>query len=337
MSGPARAIATALALLALATAPRLAGQSASGVVTSLTLFAGTPDGLWQTGDWGATWQPAESRTSGVSLEPLREAKAILPTGPRVYAGGVGGVFVSDDFGLTWSRFAEDETVLALLPSRYPQSDPTVFIGTSGGLLKTTDGGKTLVRTALTGTPVFRLEWPGPALVVGCGRGVMVSSDAGTSFSGPGTGLPEGAVRALALSSFFQVDPVLFAGLTGHGVFRSPDAGKSWQPAGLEGREINDLVWLGPLLYAATDQGVQRSEDLGRTWMPLGSGLRGLARRLLFPLAPDSGAVIFVGTADGVFRSDDGGLNWRASGMKGQQVLALATFPAPERSPGRPRK
>jgi photosystem II stability/assembly factor-like uncharacterized protein len=163
--------------------------------------------------------------------------------------------------------------------------------------------------------------------------VLVSTDAGATTQPPGTGLPEGAeLRALAVSSFFQVDPVLFAGFRGAGVYRSADAGATWAFAGLQGREVNDLAWLGPVLYAATDVGVLRTEDLGKTWTPLGLGLKGRINRLLFPLLPDSGAVVFAATDEGVFRSEDAGLNWRFSGMKGENVIAIATFPAPERLP-----
>lgn len=324
-----------LALLLAAQGP--APGAADAVVTSLTVFAGTPGGLFWTKDWGASWEPAAARPSGASLAELRDVRALLPVGPLVYAGGRGGGYLSHDFGLTWTRFAEQEQVLAILPSRYPQADPTVFLGTERGLLKSEDAGKQWKPTALLATPIHRIEWPGPALVVASGRGVAISYDAGASFASAGPGLPEGPVRALALSSFFQVDPVLFAAAEQGGVFRSPDAGKTWLPAGLAERRILDLVWLGPMLYAAGEGGVFRSEDLGRSWRPLGQGLGGRVQRLLFPLAPDSGAVAFAASDQGVFRSDDGGVSWRASGLNGESVLSLATFPAPERSPARRRR
>jgi hypothetical protein len=175
--------------------------------------------------------------------------------------------------------------------------------------------------------VGRLEWPGPALVVATGRGVMVSMDGGASFTGPGTGLPEGAVLSIAVSSLFAADPVMFAGTVAEGVFRSRDGGKTWSPAGLDGQQISDLVWLGPFLYAATGVGVQRSEDLGRTWVTLADGLEGRpVYRLLFPLAPASGAEIFAATDRGVWRSADGGLRWQRAGLSGRVVLSLGTFP-----------
>jgi len=248
------------------------------------------------------------------------------------------VLLSEDFGVAWSEVALGTPVLAVLPSRYPQSDPTVFAGTSSGLLRSDDAGRNFRPTSLTGTPVNRLEWPGPALVVATGRGVLISEDAASTFAPPGQGLPAGEVRALALSSFFAVDPVLFAGVGTAGVFRSRDGGRTWRASGLDGDTVHDLVWLGPILYAATDRGLFRSEDAGEKWAPLGEGLSGRAAlRLMFPLAPGSGAEAFVGTDDGVYRTTDGGLHWVKSGLPGERILSLATFPPPAPSPGGRRK
>lgn len=344
---PHRAAALAVALslglrptgaLGQTPAPR-PSASLEPVVTSLTIFAGTKETLWRTKDWGSTWERVSGLPSTAGLAPLSDVRAIHPSGPRVYAGGVGGVCTSDDFGVTWTRFAEGNTVLAILPSRYPQSDATVFLGTTRGLLKTLDGGKTFQATAIQGAPVRRIEWPGPALVVATDGGVLVSPDAGETALPPGRGWPDaGEVRGLVVSSYFQVDPVIFAGLEGRGVYRSSDGGKTWLSAGLPGRDVNDLAWLGPILYAATNAGLQRSEDLGETWVPLKEGPGGRVNRLLFPLLPDSGAVVFAATDGGVFRSEDGGLNWRFSGMKDEDVLSIATFAAAERiTPSRPRK
>jgi photosystem II stability/assembly factor-like uncharacterized protein len=331
----ATTVLTAWAAAAAAQAPT-PQPTIEPVVTTLTLFAGTAETLWRTKDWGSTWE----RVAGLGkakLQPLTDVRAIYPTGPRVYVGGRGGLAVSDDFGVTWTRLFEAETVLCVLPSRYPQADPTVFLGTPRGLLKTVDG-VTLLPTAVEGVPIRRLEWPGPALIVASDRGVDVSSDAAKTVLPQGKGLPAGEPRALVVSTFYQVDPVMFVGLQG-GLYRSPDGGATWHFAGLAGREVNDLAWLGPILYAATDSGVMRSEDLGKTWTTLKEGISGRVNRLLFPLLPDSGAVVFAATDHGVFRSEDAGLNWRFSGMKGENVIAIATFPAQERAnpPSRPRR
>jgi photosystem II stability/assembly factor-like uncharacterized protein len=216
------------AVFALAQGP-VGPTSAAPVVTTLTIFAGAAEGLWRSRDWGGTWEPVEA-TKGRAA-PSGAVRSIHPLGPRVYVGAERHVLVSDDFGETWTALGVPGLVLAVLPSRYPQADPTLFVGTTEGLLKSPDAGRTFDRPALAGIPVGRLEWPGPALVVATGRGVMVSMDGGASFTGPGTGLPEGAVLSIALSSFFVADPVIFAGTVADGVFRSRNGGKTWSPAG----------------------------------------------------------------------------------------------------------
>ena len=87
-----------------------------------------------------------------------------------------------------------------------------------------------------------------------------------------------------LSSFFAVDPVIFAAPASGGVYRSADGGKTWAPAGLADEKVGDLVWLGPFLYAAADGGLFRSEDAGTTWTRLGS-YEGRCRPPALPAGP----------------------------------------------------
>lgn len=321
-------VAAALSLLVGGTSlPARAQVAVQGpTVTSLTIFAGTGTGLWRSRTWGGSWE----RVTAPAIQSAGAIRCILAMGPRVYAGGDGGLFVSEDFGETWSVSYSESQVLGVMPSRYPQADPTVFLATPRGLLRSEDAGRSFRPTSLADTTVHRIEWPGPALVLATARGIITSKDGGGSFSGPGAGLPEGSIEAFAVSSFFSVDPVLFAAPHDGGVFRSADGGSSWHPAGLEGRAVSDLVWLGPFLYAGTDAGVFRSENLGKTWSPLNEGLAGRsATRLLFPLAPAAGAEAFLATNRGVYWTGDGGAHWRASGLEGEAVSALGTFPPPD--------
>lgn len=329
MRAPLAWLAGLAALVALAAAIGRPPAASAQVVTSLMLFAGTGEGLHRSSDWGLTWSRVEGRVSGVRLEGLGPARAVMLLPTQVWVGGE-GIFVSEDFGDVWARRSGTTGVRVLLASRWPQSDPTMFAGTGSGLLRSRDGGRTFEPTALAGASVHRIEWPGPALVVASDQGVTVSLDEGRSFSGPGPGLPAGPVRAIALSGYFSADPVLFAAPASGGVFRSSDGGASWRDSGLPGEPVGDLVWLGPFLYAAGDNGFYRSQDAGATWSRLAAS-PGKVARLLFPLAPAAGLEAFLATASGLFRTPDAGEHWQPAGFAGEDVLTVATFPAPEPS------
>jgi photosystem II stability/assembly factor-like uncharacterized protein len=330
-----RYLLAALCVGALLAAAPGSGQQGA-IVTSLTLFAGTAEGLWRSTDWAGSWERVVGRTSGVRLDGLGAARAIVPLANQVWLGGDGGLYVSEDFGDTWAPVSLTSGIREILLSRWPIADPTVFVGTGGGLLRSRDGGRSFEPTALVSAAVHRLEWPGPALVVASDRGLLVSKNEGAGFVGPGQGLPEAPVRAMALSSFFAVDPMLFVAPASGGVYRSSDGGETWTASGLSGEAVGDLVWLGPFLYAAGENGFYRSQDTGESWTRLAAS-PGRPSRLMFPLAPAAGIEAFLATDRGLFRTKDAGEHWAPAGFAGQEVLTVATFPPPELSAGKKSK
>ncbi|HXY38119.1 MAG TPA: hypothetical protein VEQ10_00530 [Vicinamibacteria bacterium] len=327
----------AAVLAAVLVASSAAPQPHPGALTTLTLFAGTADGLWRSQDWGRSWDRVRGRVAaGVRLDEIGAARSIRPLGARVWLSADAGLYVSDDFGETWTALATTTGARVLLLPRYPEADLTVFVGTESGLLRSRDGGRTFSPTGLVGAAVHRLEWPGPALVAAGDRGVLVTRDEGVHFAGPGAGLPEGPVRAIAVSSFFAVDPVLFAAPASGGVYRSPDGGDTWTAAGLGGERVRELAWLGPFLYAAAESAFFRSTDAGRTWDRL-SASPGRPACLLFPLGAGGGPEAFLATDRGLFHTPDAGGHWDLAGFPGQDVLEVATFPPPDASIGSKRR
>src|SRR2546427_74 len=157
---------------------RPAGAGVAGHIhlPAVPRWSGATEGLWRSRDWGGSWERVQGAQGGAA--PSGAVRSIHPLGPRVYVGAERQVLVSDDFGETWTAVSVPGLVLAVLPSRYPQADSTLFVGTTEGLLKSPDAGRSFDRPVLAGIPVSRLEWPGPALVVATGRGVMVSLDGG---------------------------------------------------------------------------------------------------------------------------------------------------------------
>jgi photosystem II stability/assembly factor-like uncharacterized protein len=135
-------------------------------------------------------------------------------------------------------------------------------------------------------------------------------------------LPSVDVRVLA------PDPrdgrLVWAGTQGAGMLRSADAGRSWSPAGLEGRTVKAItVSAGGRIYAGTKPAaVFTSEDDGRSWREL-VGFRRVRRFFWFSpaerpfsayvlgLAVDSDTVVAGIEAGAVVRSIDAGENWQA--------------------------
>lgn len=299
------------------------------VITTLTMFAGTDGGLYRTRDWATTWEPVTLPGDAEPPPLAAPVRVLRATGRDVYAGGDRGLARSDDFGETWRPLSLEENTFAVLTSRYAPLDTTMFVATAAGLFRTQGPDRGFQRLPLGGA-AYRIEWPGPQLVVATSRGVFVSTDAGETFAAPGQGLPQGDVRAIAVSSYFALDPVILAAVGEAGVFRSGDAGATWAPIGLQGKAVSDLFWLGPFLYACAHDGLYRTIDVGQKWERLAErDLQGRAATvLMFPLAPDSGAEFFLGTDAGVYRTQDGGERFSAVGLGDRRVLTLGTFPPP---------
>ena len=304
--------------------------------TSLTLFAGTRSGLWRSTDWGTSWKKVTSPSSGDKVEDVGAVHEVVTLAPHVFVGGENGIYYSRDFGTAWTRLKYEGAVRCLMTTRWPNADPTLLVGAAGGLFVSPNGGYTFHPTPIS-MPVNRLHWPGPELVVATAGGVAISRDTATTLLPPGQGIPSDEILSIAVSTLYALDPTIFAGTASNGLWRSADGGRTWTVVPLAATTVRDVAWIGTQLFVATDAGVMLSEDQGGTWSKPATGLEGrIPDRFLFPHAPDSTVEAFVATDDGLFRTFDAGRTWKRSGLDGEKVLTVATFP-PQTSPGDPRK
>jgi photosystem II stability/assembly factor-like uncharacterized protein len=100
---------------------------------------------------------------------------------------------------------------------------------------------------------------------------------------------------------------------GGGVYRSEDAGHTWQEAGLAGHAVRAVALAATdpdLLVAGALDGVFRSRDRGRTWVQISSpdneDLRNLDSVAVDPQHAD---IIYVGTSHLPWKTLDGGRHW----------------------------
>jgi photosystem II stability/assembly factor-like uncharacterized protein len=269
----------------------------------------------------------EARTSWTMSDPLLpgwEVSAIYVEprkGGRIYAGTVHFAYgatirVSDDMGANWRqiengpRYAADrgfQTKRIWQITPHPTDPNTLYAGLDeAGIFVTHDRGENWSEIKSLSDQPNRKGW--------C----------------PGAG-------GLCLHTIV-IDPKnpnrMWVGISAVGVFRTTDAGESWQPAnkGLPEFETGDKnfplarcvhkIVMDPknsdTLYMQFHGGVFKSTDAGDSWQAIESGLPG---NFGFPMAVTSKGELFVAPLvdnegrvmkDGklrIYRSTNGGENW----------------------------
>ena len=241
----------------------------------------------------------------------------------------------------------------------PTNSSTLYAGTDGGVMKSTDRGASWqpIVNGLTSLSVFALAID-PAdsstLYAGTFRGgAFRSTDSGANWVEINNGLTSRSVFALAID---PTNPsIVYAG-SGGGVFKSTDGGDTWaaihdgftiqigwEPAPPPQEPIYEIQYSRSLainptnpstLYAGTVKGaVFRSTDGGANWVLIKDGFfghPGLSDNFVETLSidPTDSSTLYSGSTGGVFRSTDGGDNWTAinSGMTGRLVHELVIDP-----------
>lgn len=251
-----------------------------------TLLANTSGGLFRSRDGGEQWVRLSSEAvRSIEFSPAFAQDRTIFAATVVTPGG-SGLFSSTDGRNTW---AYGQTAMPLFGRiRYfavsPNyaDDSTIYILMNTGVHRSSDGGghweklneglpQDLTAVALSSDfarePILLVagvEFKGPVIE----RRTFRSVDGGSSWSPVVLG-DNYHVSSLTFSPAFETDRTAFAG-TSQGVFRSEDAGQSWQLVTPDIRV--DQVVPSPtfgddgIVYAATASlGVWRSADGGSTW------------------------------------------------------------------------
>ena len=265
-----------------------------------------------------------------------------PTNLQVlYAGSKGGVYKSEDTGITWQLITQetlgDEAMALALTCDVL---PILYADVHGEIFASTDGAKSwnymgdtkfrsgfwhhLIVAPSDQNVLFNIAIPG---------GVALSSDGGSNWQSVYKGLPNEENSAFALS--LVIDPidknVVYMGTgewvyggSGYGVYKSKDGGETWSPAnlGIENYRIIALA-IDPsepqILYASEGGGkLFKSTDGGQNWkditdkLPIQDNSNPSIKEIVVDPAA-SKTLYLLREQFGVLVSNDGGVNWHIIG------------------------
>ncbi|MFQ6094051.1 MAG: FlgD immunoglobulin-like domain containing protein [bacterium] len=244
-------------------------------------------GLSYSTDGGDSWtyipQPGVTPIQGLTYD-------IALTDSSIWLACFGqSLQFSADNGSTWTT---------RVPDRYPwdpftylnqrvfsviATDDAIWVGTAGGINRTTDGGQTWINmnhlnSGISGNFVVALA---------------EQKHEGKSIIWAATWKAEGRTEY-------------------YGVSRTENGGLTWTVC-LEGEFVHNFGIDGPTVYAATDNGLKKSTDGGVTWgtfpqMVDRSTGEKIDWQVFYSVRAQTG-VLWAGSGDGLAKTEDNGLTW----------------------------
>ncbi len=266
--------------------------------------ASASGGLWKTENEGTTWTPIFTNQVTAAFGDI----ALSPSDPQTIWAGTGeqnifrssqagcGIYKSTDGGKTWQNMGLTDTNTIARIVVHPKNPDIVYVAASGhewtsnperGVFKTTDGGKTWQKVLFVNDQTGAIDL------------VMDPQANDTLYA-----------STWQRTRFKWNDPRNFPNYTGSGIYKSTDAGATWQPinAGLpeakfRGRIGLDICLTKPnVLYALVDN-------------------YEISRKPTMEEAMDSYGLPSSGIIKGatVYKSDDSGASWKqVSGLTDEQ-------------------
>ncbi len=234
------------------------------------LFVGNNYGLFRTTDKGNSWSRDTAsflRSNGV--------RYLNQSGNALFAIYYGGFGRSTNNGATWTEFtfnpyggsalissgkqalsgarATSSASLGGTALQVAQSGSTIFVASTDGLYRTTNGGSTWSKVISTSTQSQSdVATIGSTVFYPLQDKVLYSSDNGDTWAESRVGARYHYVRLIAATG-----NILFAG-TDNGLYVSKDSGRTWQTTGLIDVSVESISFDGNSIYAATRSGIYKS-------------------------------------------------------------------------------
>src|SRR4030095_10034326 len=294
-------------------------------ISGSSIFAGVESnnpGLDRSTNNGQTWE--QTGLNNILV------KSLAVYNSKIIAGTSLGISVSTDNGQIWTQTALFyRTVYAVAVS-----GSNVFAGTqSYGVYLSTNGAQTWHPAAgwINTSVVRSVISSGPNIFAG-----TANSQNNYGINGMYLSTNNGARWTLTMSSvnpYISVlssaasGPIIVAGTSGTGIYRSTDSGQNWVLSGLNYPNLaiqavaisgsNIFVGTSRINNNQTEYGVYLSTNDGQNWSQTSLNFKDVYSIAI------SGTNVFAGVFPGIYRSTDNGLTWSLTLSVNRVIYSLA--------------
>lgn len=252
-------------------------------------------GLAYSTDQGKTWnavpQPGPTNVQNVTFD-------IALRGEEVWITSFGGgLRKSVDRGQTWEIVTPDSLIFDPLANLNHRAfsvivvDSVLWVGTAGGINRSTDGGRTWTNFNHAN------------------QEHSISGNFVVAIAHQRVGKKDVIWAATVETTSATGDTTEF-----RGVSWSEDQGFTWHTA-LRGEFAHNFAFDDSVVYVVTDRGLFKSIDGGDTWARFPEitnpeGTRRILTNEYFAVGVSSGHTLWVGTSDGLAKTTDNGFTWQ---------------------------
>jgi len=190
----------------------------------------------------------------------------------------------------------------------------VVIGADGVCLRSLDGGDTWNITDIPGRPALgdAQQFPNGDIIAVGHRAVYGSSDSGVTWRDIYETDNPNQTWYNGLRSVAVINDSLVWSIAGNGLFRSKNAGRTWEYVPTSTYGLRGMDWVGDSLGFIVGQSglIMRTKDGGSSWEKVGRGLTNSYLQEAYFINADSG-VVTGGHYDGVIlTTTNGGDSWK---------------------------
>ncbi len=308
-------------------------------------------GLWKTTDNGLTYKPV---SDGIEINSIGDVAVShshpdivwIGTGNVSYYGM--GMYKSTDAGKTWNHMGLKNSYYVTRIRIHPKNPDIIYVAATGwrgsndperGVFKTTDGGKTWEKSLkvmdgddYVGAGDLIMDPSDPEILYasawdrkgGEASSIYKTIDGGKTWAEMNSGLSQNRIDKIGLDIYLRNPKILYAVAISvrekpdergeNIIFRSDDAGESWQRVSPKDVRIKGSSRYGQIRVDPNDEnhvyvlstGVQTTDNGGKTWY---RGIRFGGDNQAMWINPDNSDHMLLGYDYGMAISYSGGKTW----------------------------